>query len=79
MSDDSGFRLDSSSKDESVRLITILPEKIAESQQSNLRRLFHGILTEIDETSANIILVKTFFNYCINSSSLSNNFIVVGL
>jgi|FrelakmetLWP11LW_1041352.scaffolds.fasta_scaffold26226_1 hypothetical protein len=61
MSNDSGFRLDSSSKDESVRLITILPEKIAESQQSNLRRLFHGILAEIDETSANIILVKTFF------------------
>jgi len=54
-----GLWLDLSLSDESMRRITILPEKITEETKSLLLRLYSGAIEEIDGQTANDILVKS--------------------
>jgi hypothetical protein len=54
-----GLWLDLSLSDESMRRITILPERITEETKSLLLRLYSGAIEEIDGPTANDILVKS--------------------
>ena len=51
--------LDMSSSDESMKRITILPEKINDETKSHLLRLYGGLIEEIDNQRANDILVRS--------------------
>ena len=54
-----GLWLEMTSADESMKRITILPEKINDETKAHLLRLYGGLIEEIDNQRANDILVKS--------------------
>ena len=54
-----GLWLDSTSKDETRKRITILPEKLSDDAKMILKRLFDPNLTEVDAKAANTMLVAS--------------------
>lgn len=59
MNKTAGLWLDMSIGDESMRRITILPEKVNEDTKTILLRLYGGLIEEVDGHFANDVLVKS--------------------